>query len=136
MICAVSRLMPCAFWPGHSVLMASTVGPRALTPDEVSLLRAVVAAVGGPAADVLDRQIAEASVVGGIPTLLHLKIESGQERAVIADGPLPVEAFVSHPQGWIFVWVTDGYIDALEFAWTSDETPTEMPSAAELTVAT
>src|SRR5689334_22639376 len=96
-LCLVEQMRECSpcvmLWS-----MVSTVSPRALTPNEVSILRAVVTAVGGPAAEALNGQIAEASVVGGLPTFLDLAVTSGPS-AAISNGPLPVRASVSEPSG-------------------------------------
>jgi hypothetical protein len=114
--------------------MAASVEPRPLTANETAVLLTIVRAVGGSTGDALAAQIRAATVAGGIPTLLDLAGPTGTERASIDDGVLPVRAFVSEPQGEILVWMSDGYVDGLEFVWTSDSAPTEMPPAEALTI--
>ncbi|MDQ1742659.1 MAG: hypothetical protein QOE23_998, partial [Pseudonocardiales bacterium] len=48
------------------------------------------------------------------------------------DGPAPLSAVVSDPDGTsvgeLLVWVENGYLDTLEFAWWSDDPPERLPS--------
>ena len=106
--------------------MARSDEVRALTTNETALLLKIVRAVHEDVA-ALDAQVGAASVVGGLPTLLDLSVHEGVEPAPIEDGPLPVRALVSDPAGEILVWIKSGYLNGLEFAWTGDETPTDMP---------
>ena len=112
---------------------------RGLNEDEAALLRLVIRGCGHEAAALLEAQIGAAKVVGGIPTLLHLAVpEDHRAKADIPDGPLPGRYYVdkdSVHQGEILVWVLGGLLDALEFAWWSDEAPQRMPAPSSVTIA-
>jgi hypothetical protein len=105
---------------------------RELTSIEQGLLRRVIAAVPFPGSEELLAQIPETKVVGGLPMSLHLFAERSAPRAPCKDGPIPVRAIAEggkgQPLGEMFVWVKDGYLDALEYGWLTDEMPDSMPS--------
>jgi hypothetical protein len=78
-------------------------------------------------------QLARAKVREGIPTFLHLSVDAAMPNAPIDDGPLPVRAPVYGPgdqlYGEVLVWVSNGYLSGLEYAWVTDDAPASMPSA-------
>ncbi len=113
--------------------MVASARGRALTANEAALLQLIVAGLGGRPADTIAAQIAGTTVVGGLPTMLDLAVATDVDAAVIQDGPLPVRAMTR--DGEVLVWVTAGFLSALEYAWTSDETPQEMPPAETVRVA-
>jgi hypothetical protein len=108
--------------------MSGSITPRNLSPDEAALLTLIVRALQDDNARILAAQIAATAVSGGIPTMLDLAVAPGAPLATSQDGPLPVRAIA--PQGEILVWVRNGTLAALEYASTSDDAPTEMPSPA------
>lgn len=82
-------------------------------------------------------QASHTRVTGGPITMLTLDVVAGP-RLTLADGPLPVRAEVTdqagRPIGEIVVWVADGYLSALEFAWWTDQPPSRLPPAARVHV--
>jgi hypothetical protein len=87
----------------------------------------------------LRSQVVQAKVVvGDLPSFLDLQVESSAPASAFRDGPIPVRAFVEGPEGdyegELMVWVTEGYLSGLEFAWVTGEMPTEMPPAARLKI--
>lgn len=106
---------------------------RSLTRHESDVLELVLKAIPGSAATRLEGQVKSVVVVGGIPTLLDLQVAPGAMPADVPDGPLPsraiVEATDGQPEGEILVWVTSGYLSGLEYAWFTDEAPTDFPAA-------
>lgn len=108
---------------------------RKLSVDEMALLKKVVGQPFSGASELAD-QSDHAIVVGGIPTLLEIRVPNTVEPAPVEDGPVPVRAFVETSagdiKGEILVWVTGGRLSGLEFAWYSNDAPTEMPSAGQL----
>ena len=114
--------------------MGNQLEARALTLDEQRLLRKIVRALNASDATALESQIDAARVTGGLPTLLDLTVERAAPPAGLDDGPLPVRAIVSEPCGEVLVWVKDGLLDGLEFAWASAEAPTEMPGPDRVSV--
>jgi hypothetical protein len=109
------------------------VDARNLTPDERELLLRILGDVPFEGAPELRTQVARANVVGGIPTLLELRVARSVPAAKCEDGPIPVRALIAGPneeiEGEVLVWVTDGYLSGLEFAWFTDDAPTQMPNA-------
>ncbi len=77
-----------------------------------------------------------ASAVGGPITMIELSVPPSCDRAALTDGPLPVRAVALDGQGGfigeVLVWVTDGYLSAIEYAWYTDEAPTELPPISQL----
>lgn len=82
-------------------------------------------------------QASHAQVAGGPITMLTLKVAEGA-RLNLSDGPLPVRTEVCDQAGdsigEIIVWVSDGYLSALEFAWWTDMPPTELPEATRVRI--
>ncbi len=101
---------------------------RALSPDESGVLCRVLSSGSFEGVDELIAQVPRTRVVGGIPTLLDLAVVTPATAASCPDGPLPLRAFVeglgSDVEGEIIVWVKNGYLSGLEFAWFTDEGPT------------
>jgi hypothetical protein len=106
--------------------------PRPLTPKERALLDLLLSQKSFPGAQELAAQIEHARVVGGLATLLDLEVLPTAVIANCDDGPIPVRAFVESPdgevQGEVLVWVKGGYLSGIEFAWYTDEAPSELPS--------
>ena len=107
------------------------VEPRDLTDRERALLAHLLRAATFAGADQLAAQVGATRVTGGLPTLLDLEVAGTVPPSAVTDGPAPVRAYVETPQGdiegEILVWVTDGYLSALEFAWYTDQSPSRMP---------
>jgi hypothetical protein len=114
------------------------VDARELTPQERALIRRVLEAAAFEGASRLMAQVDAAGVTGGLTTLLDLEVGPAAPAADVADGPIPVRALVEGPQGSIegeiLIWVRDGYLSGLEFAWVSDEAPDAMPSPDQVKV--
>jgi hypothetical protein len=83
-------------------------------------------------------QLNFARATGGIPTTFDPDVESGAPRRDADDGPLPGRTLVRRPNtesnvadliGEVLVWISDGHLSGLEYAWYTVETPTAMPNA-------
>lgn len=77
-------------------------------------------------------QLTAARVRGDVSTFLDLEVPRTVPRSGCADGLLPVRALVIERDGElvgeILISVSEGYLSGLEFAWFTDEAPTEWPS--------
>jgi len=106
---------------------------RDLDANELALLKRVLAAKSVDAVRELSWQVPYTTVRGGIPTLLDLAVDRAAPAAHVEDGPLPVRAMIvgphEEPCGEVLVWISDGYLDGLEYAWFTDDVPAGMPSA-------
>ena len=85
--------------------------------------------------DSLRCQVSHTRVAGGPITMLALEAATGP-RLNLPDGPLPLRAEVraqtGQPIGEIIVWISDGRLSALEFAWWTDQPPTQLPPQAHV----
>jgi len=65
--------------------------------------------------------------------MLDLAVDRAAPAAHVEDGPLPIRAIVvgphEEPCGEVLVWISDGYLDGLEYAWFAEDVPAGMPSA-------
>jgi len=88
------------------------------------------------AAQVLYEQSMVASVTSGPVTMVELAIPPSCESADVPDGPLPVRAVAldgqGQPVGEVLVWVSNGYLSTIEYAWYTDVAPTELPPTSRL----
>jgi hypothetical protein len=120
-------------------LTESTIRPRQLTANELGILKRILEAGDFVGAPVLLAQLTTIRVVGGISTFLDLAVDGAPAPAGRPDGPVPVKALVygksRELMGEILVWVTDGYLSSLEFAWFSTDMPSEFPRPEQLDIA-
>jgi hypothetical protein len=115
------------------------VEARALTEDERDILLAIAREADKRDIAGLAAQVSLTSVTGGLPTMLDLAVGHGVRPVSCANGPLPIGCRViagdGEPQGQMLVWMADGYLSALEFAWITDAAPSAMPPADRLVFA-
>lgn len=112
---------------------------RELTDGERALLELLLDEATFPGAPDLRRQVAVATVVGGLPTWLHLAVAPTTPAADVPDGHIPGRAIVQgatgQDEGEILVWVTGGRLSGLEHAWYTDQAPTSMPPVDRIRLA-
>lgn len=89
-------------------------------------------------AQLLYRQSMVATVLGGLPTMVELVVPGPLPPADVPDGPLPIRAVAldgnRSPVGEVLVWVSGGYLSAVEYAWCTDEVPVGLPLPSQLTI--
>jgi hypothetical protein len=110
--------------------------PRRLTEQERRVLQHLLS-LDFPGVENLRRQLSSAEVVrrwaAGQPSV-DIRVPGSTQAAPIPDGPTPVRAIVVGTKGdavgELLVWVGAGRLDALEYAWYSDDPPVELPSPA------
>lgn len=114
--------------------MAGTpIGPRPLTGLESAVVGKLLAEGGVEAGEYL-RQISQAQVVAtwgeGSPSV-DLIVQPGPARAVSRTEGIIAEGTVSDqhgsPVGELIVWVEDGWLSGIEYAWYTDERPVALP---------
>lgn len=105
---------------------------RELALSERGVLVRVLSSASLPGAEELLDQVPVTTVLGGLPTLLDLAVARSARPASVPDGPVPMRAFVigdsDEIEGEILVWVQDGYLSGLEFAWLTEEAPANFPA--------
>jgi hypothetical protein len=110
---------------------AQPVEPRDLTPRERDLLSLLLDPASFDGARELAAQVARTRVAGGFPTLLDLDVPRTAPASPYKPRLIPLRALVNSPGGEllgeILVWVGDGYLSALEYAWYTEDAPSEMP---------
>ncbi|MFI6171158.1 hypothetical protein ACIBCN_30565 [Nocardia sp. NPDC051052] len=109
---------------------------RELTPIEFAIIDRFVRSANLRGRDELLVQLGTASAA---PTsakwIIDIKVSADVPKIDISNGPLPVGANVFSEgdyQGEILVWVTDGLLSGLEYAWVTDEFPAEWPDLANI----
>jgi hypothetical protein len=117
--------------------MSDAESKRSMTLGTHAVLLWVLRAIPDQmAAQLLYEQSMAASVVGGPITMIELSVPPSSEPADIADGPLPVRTVALDEMGGmmgeVLVWVSGGYLSAIEYAWYTDEAPTELPPTNQL----
>lgn len=108
-----------------------------MSPEEAEVIRAVVseAAIGG--GDALVADLDGALVFNSTQWILDVKVSGTGQGSKLPDGPFPARAFVPSSaayQGEIVIWLTDGRVSGLEYAWISDEPPLRWPEPHEMEV--
>ncbi len=75
---------------------------------------------------------------GGRSTLLELEVDTALPASALPNGPIPVEALVGDSagevEGRILIWVSDGYLAGLEFAWFTDVAPHGFPKSKQISL--
>lgn len=112
---------------------------RTLSLREHAVLLWVLCELGeSEAAEALEVQSRVVSVVGGLPTMLELAVPMDVRTVPLPDGPLPVRAIatdeVGGPIGEVLVWVSGGYLSTMEYAWYTDDPPSDFPCPSVLRV--
>lgn len=81
----------------------------------------------------LSAQVSHISIVaGGLPHITDIRMDRARVGScLIQDGPIPGRVLVldngDSAIGELLVWVQDGYLSALEYAWFTDEPPVDLP---------
>lgn len=110
---------------------------RPLTDHERAVLLRLLS-VSLDSAEVLREQVMQASVVGSVGPSIDVSVDSSAPRALLPDGPLPITADVvdvgDQYIGELLVWLKDGQLAALEYAWVTNEPPATLPPPSSLRV--
>jgi hypothetical protein len=94
-----------------------------MSPHERAVLVALVEATGD---DSLMDQLADVRVVSGCPCgcpSIHFKEPTGLGLELVAHAAVDDREFL----GSLLLFVTDGTLDNLDFAWVTDSPPKEFP---------
>ncbi|MDI1462493.1 hypothetical protein QEZ54_16095 [Catellatospora sp. KI3] len=114
---------------------------RPLTDEERAVLRHLLSAPFKGAEvlrDQAEAAMAEGSWADGDGPSIDLVVPESAPAAPLADGLVPVDAAVTGPDGGfageLLLWLQDGRLAALEYAWVTDEAPVALPAVSEITV--
>lgn len=119
--------------------MTDSANGTPLTEQVRELLRHVLGEADFPGCAELLQQVSSVNVVGGPVTMLDLRVTGPTSASAFTDGPIPLSAMVLDATGVtlgeLLIWVNDGYISSLEFAWWSDDPPDQLPTLDSVRVA-
>jgi hypothetical protein len=123
-----------------NIMTPVPIPPRNLSDAERDVLMFMLSAdfVG---ANELRAQIPDCQVtavwVDGLPSV-DLAVPDGADKAPVADGETPAGSEVRDSAGKylgeVLIWVTDGCLSAIEYAWVTDDPPAELPAVTNLTL--
>ena len=120
--------------------MAVIDEPRPLNASERQVLERILSA-DVPGFAELRGQLQAARVVtrwGTNSASVDLQVPRSEISSQIASGVLPIDAPVldSNRQfvGEIIVWVDSGYLAGIEYAWYTDEPPSQLPLAEQIDI--
>jgi hypothetical protein len=105
--------------------------------EESDVIRSILARADIHGSDPLIADLEGALVVNETTWILDVKVSNRGEGADLPNGPFPAQAFVPNSaeyQGEVIIWITDGHVSGLEYAWVSDNPPTRWPRADEMEV--
>jgi hypothetical protein len=103
---------------------------RQLTPAEMELVDRIAERCTPDIASAIASQIETASVIGGTAALLDLAVNPSARRIPVGDGPLPVRTVTD--VGEVLVWISDGRLSGIEYAWWSDASREGLQHPAEV----
>lgn len=107
-------------------------------PETAALVRHVIQDARVPGIVELMTQVDHLGSVVGPVTMLQLGVLAGAPRSRYPNGPVQIDAEVLDADGAsvgeLLVWVEDGYLATLEFAWWTDAPPTALPSLDRVVV--
>lgn len=111
---------------------------RPISPEESDAAQAVLLGSGRREGLLLARDLVDGLVRNTTDWILDVRQATESYCAAdIPDGPFPARAFVSSSdvvRGELIVWITDGHVSGLEYAWTSDQPPARWPRPEELEI--
>jgi hypothetical protein len=124
----------------EALAMAITITPRRMSPGERAVVDLILAQ-DFPGAAELRAQIDFVEVVakwGADSASVDIRALEGVPRSPGSSGVVPVDATVTDKSGSligeILLWVTDGYLSAIEYAWYGDEPPNALPEVGMISV--
>lgn len=115
--------------------MTVRAGWRPISADEVVVIRTIVVRAKIRGSHVLLDQLDSAMVSHSAEWVLNVVAAGGSSE--LPNGPYPARAFITSSAGYhgeVIVWITDGLLSGLEFAWIGDEPPRRWPRPEEIDV--
>lgn len=108
-----------------------------MSPQEAEVIRTVVSGASPRVRDALIADLDGAMVSSETRWILDVATANGGSGSGLPDGPFPARAFVpsnANYQGEVIVWLTNGHVSGLEYAWITDDPPTEWPRPDQMEV--
>ena len=110
---------------------------RAISSEEAGVIRSILSQADIRGSGPLIADLDGAVVANATTWILDVKVSNDDEGADLPNGPSLHMHFVPNSaeyQGEVIIWLTDGHVSGLEYAWVSDNPPTRWPRADEMEV--
>ena len=110
---------------------------RNISTEEAEMVGAIVSGSGVPEGQPLLDDLPGAMVLQDSVWIYEVKTPNNRAGVAIPNGLFPARAFVpdrASYRGEILLWVKDGHLSALEYAWVTDEAPTRWPTPDEMEI--
>ena len=117
--------------------MTANADWRPISADEARIVADVVAGSGKTEYRHILEDVGVAEVSHEAEWVLDVRTRRSAAAIEAQNGPLPVRAYVMSQgefHGEIMLWIKDGHLSGIEYAWVTDEPPTRWPIAAELQI--
>jgi hypothetical protein len=112
---------------------------RSVSPEEAAVVTAIISGSGRPGVRTFIDDLVGAVAMASSKTdwILDIKTPNAGPGADLPNGPFPGRAFVPSNEdyrGEIIVWVENGHLSGLEYAWITDEPPARWPRPDEIEI--
>jgi hypothetical protein len=110
---------------------------RPISSEEAAVIQSILSRADSDRCGPLIADLDGALVTNDAPWILDVKVSNDAEGVDLPNGPFPAHAFVPNSaeyQGEVIIWITDGHLSGLEYAWVTDDPPTRWPRADEMEV--
>ena len=110
---------------------------RAISSEEAGVIRSILSQADIRGSGPLIADLDGALVANETAWILDVEVSNKGQGSDIPNGPFPAQAFVPNSaeyQGEVIIWIADGHISGLEYAWVSSDPPTRWPRADEMEV--
>ena len=117
--------------------MKDQIDWRPISPQETGVIRSILLQADIRRSGPLIADLDGALVANETTWILNVKVSNKGDGTDLPNGPFPAQAFVPNSaeyQGEVIIWLTDGHLSGLEYAWVSDSPPTRWPRADEMEV--
>lgn len=114
--------------------MAETQEWRSISPEVAAMITSIIAESRLPGADNLLADLPEALMSPQTAWIWGIKSPASSAATEFADGPFPARAFVpssAEYQGEVIIWISEGRVSGIEYAWVTDTMPTRWPRPDE-----
>ncbi len=108
-----------------------------MSPEEAGVVRSILSQADIRHSGPLIADLDGALVANETTWILDVKVSNKDEGADLPNEPFPAQAFVPNSmeyQGEVIIWITDGHVSGLEYAWVSDNGPTRWPRVYEMEI--
>jgi len=121
----------------RSVSVNDQTNWRPISSEEASVIRSFLSRADPRRSGPIIADLDGALVANETTWTLDIKVSNNGDGVDLPNGPFPAHAFVPNSaeyQGEVIIWISDGHLSGLDYAWVSDDPPTRWPRADEMEV--